>query len=1410
MRKFWAAMLSALLIFPMLFQSQAQAAVKFNILIDGVRLTTSQAPVMIQGRVMLPMRAIFEALDAKVKWNQKTQTVTAVRDNTKIVLKINSKTATINNKSVRLDVPAKNLKGATMVPVRFVSESLGEKVGWNSKTKTVSITTTSNGGRPVPVPDTGLSPASNVTVRDIANNGDGRDLQVSFSKSYTESRADQYRVMIVKAEKSYNFNQSAARMVPSSNYSVVFPTGSSNTVTLTSGTRDVDGDYIRENQAYRAYVLTAGRYNGEFALSSPSSSITLSNTNAVETATNVKGNDVNDYGDGRDLSVSFTRAQKEDLVSNYRIMVVKTKDISKFDLAAAKSVPSQYYTTVYKTSGSGTTLTTALSSSTRDTSGEYIKNGVPYTLFVMSVSSNENTLASKLSSGSSSITLATGSTTAPVITQVTDVSNYGDGRDLRVNFTKLSDESGIGSYRIFVVKSSDYHNFNLNKAKSVSSSNYTQVNKTGYNITQTLSSGARDVDGSTIRNGVYYRVFVMSVGTGNNYGNNNLSSVSSDIILSNNNGGSSYVGSVSNLYVSDISDNGDGRDLQVSFNRPSDENNISHYRAFVVKSNKASNFDLYAANNSSYYTDIYKTGYSNITKSLQSGSRDTDGDYIRNGTDYRVFILSVGNGNYSGNNTLSSYSSIITLSGNRNVVKAVSNLNVKDNGRDLEVSFTRASDEYNISHYRALFVKSSKAGSFKLSDANYSSYYTRIDTTGYNITKSLSYDSRDTDGDLIRNGGSYRLYILSVGNSNYSGDNAMTSYGSNITLVNKNKVDPVSKVTVADVSDNNGLGLKVSFDRPSNDSNISHYLAYVVKSDKANNFNLSTVGSSSSNRIDKANNTITLSSSSLDSEGKKIESGIKYYVFIRSVGNGGYSDAMTSYGPNITLVNKSKVDPVSKVTVADVSDNNGLGLKVSFDRPSNDSNISHYLAYVVKSDEANNFNLSTVGSSSSNRIDKANNSITLSSSSLDSEGKKIESGIKYYVFIRSVGNGGYSDAMTSYGPNITLVNKSKVDPVSKVTVADVSDNNGLGLKVSFDRPSNDSNISHYLAYVVKSDKADSFTLSTVGSSSYTQIDKANNTITLSSSSLDSEGKNIESGIKYYVFIRSVGNGSYSDAMTSIGPNITLVNKSKVDPLSPPTKVDATVDTKSGDISITFETSNDAATVSKYRVMLVPTTTQDFKLADAEKQGNKYAEVEPSSSSFKADFKFGKATDVKGNLITTDTPYNAYVLAVANDQKTTKNVLSDASNEVTITNPAQAIIEKASVKATDSILEVKFKPAANETNITQYEIMIVPESDSSFDPKKAAASKTAATAKTTGTPTVKVVKSKAGKDYSEEVQIQDQDSLGNPIVDGNYKVYVLSVNTNGSREVKAVSKPSELIPLKATTSAGSDTQTTSSK
>lgn len=112
-----------------------------SVTIDGKIKTFDVMPVMENDRVLVPMRGIFETLGADVSWNDKTMTVTAVKDDTIVELQIDNKTAKVNDKEIELDVPAKLVSKRTMVPVKFVADALGYNANWNAETNTVVITT---------------------------------------------------------------------------------------------------------------------------------------------------------------------------------------------------------------------------------------------------------------------------------------------------------------------------------------------------------------------------------------------------------------------------------------------------------------------------------------------------------------------------------------------------------------------------------------------------------------------------------------------------------------------------------------------------------------------------------------------------------------------------------------------------------------------------------------------------------------------------------------------------------------------------------------------------------------------------------------------------------------------------------------------------------------------------------------------------------------------------------------------------------------------------------------------------------------------------------------------------------------------------------------------------------------------
>lgn len=868
-KKLWISILVVLVVIPMMFQSSVKAATPISIIIDGVRLSTDQAPVMVNGRTMVPLRAIFEAFNATIKWNQKAQTVTATKDDTTIMLKIGSKTATINNKAVTLDVPGLNLKGRTMVPTRFVSEALGHEVGWNPKTQVVTITTSaSNVGN--------AGPVSNVIAQDVSDFGDGRDLQVSFTRAANESLVDHYRVLIVKSGNILNL--SSAQTITSYNYSTVLPTGTNPSVKLTSGTRTIDGDSIKNNQAYVAYVLTVGKGSNTSALSIGSSSITLVNK-TVTAINNVQVNDISDYGDGRDLSVSFNKLSDESKISSYRIFVVKGNNYSNFNLSTANNVSSANSTLVSKT---GNNITQILSSASRDTDGALLKTGVSYRVFVMAID-NSNAANNVLSSVSSAITLTNIGVSNLT---VSDVSNYNDGRDLRVSFTHATDETYISQYRIMVVPTSYYSSFSLAEANNVTNANYTAASTNGTSTSLTLSSSARDVRGALIKNAVSYKVYILSIGSGSNSGGNVLSNASSVITLIYD----SSVSTVFNLSVSDVYDYGDGRDLRVSFTHATDETYISQYRIMVVPTSYYGSFDLYAANNvvSGNYTAVSTSG-SSTNQVLYSSTRDVLGDLIKSGSSYRVYVLSVGSGGYSDSNELSSASPIITLFNNSSL-KAVTNLNVSDvkdygDGRDLQVSFNHATDETYINQYRIMVVPTSDYSSFSLPDANNvsSANYTSVSTSGSSTSQVLDSSARDVRGNLIKAGISYKVYVLSVGNGNYAGPNAISGESSAITL-STNK-SPVISVTNVTYREDNGRIL-ISFDKSANESNISEYRVLVVPSKQGfGTADALAVNSSYySSVIPNGTNPSTFTATR-DVNGNAIVKGVKYKVYVLAVAN---------------------------------------------------------------------------------------------------------------------------------------------------------------------------------------------------------------------------------------------------------------------------------------------------------------------------------------------------------------------------------------------------------------------------------------------------------------------------------------------------------------------------------------------
>ncbi|MCM3716428.1 stalk domain-containing protein [Alkalihalobacillus oceani] len=87
-------------------------------------------PVIRNGRMLVPVRSFFEEAGLQLKWDAAAKRIEGRAPGTEIVMTLNSKQAYVNGQLVSLDVPATIENGRTLVPLRFISEALEAKVDW--------------------------------------------------------------------------------------------------------------------------------------------------------------------------------------------------------------------------------------------------------------------------------------------------------------------------------------------------------------------------------------------------------------------------------------------------------------------------------------------------------------------------------------------------------------------------------------------------------------------------------------------------------------------------------------------------------------------------------------------------------------------------------------------------------------------------------------------------------------------------------------------------------------------------------------------------------------------------------------------------------------------------------------------------------------------------------------------------------------------------------------------------------------------------------------------------------------------------------------------------------------------------------------------------------------------------------
>ncbi|WP_025026956.1 stalk domain-containing protein [Caldalkalibacillus mannanilyticus] len=114
---------------------------EISIMVDGARLQVQPMPFIEDNTTLLPLRAVSTHFGAGVWWNGATRTVGINQGNTQIAFVVGASQARVNGRQVNIPT-SKIVNGSTFVPIRFISETFGYRVGWDGATRTVTIDTT--------------------------------------------------------------------------------------------------------------------------------------------------------------------------------------------------------------------------------------------------------------------------------------------------------------------------------------------------------------------------------------------------------------------------------------------------------------------------------------------------------------------------------------------------------------------------------------------------------------------------------------------------------------------------------------------------------------------------------------------------------------------------------------------------------------------------------------------------------------------------------------------------------------------------------------------------------------------------------------------------------------------------------------------------------------------------------------------------------------------------------------------------------------------------------------------------------------------------------------------------------------------------------------------------------------------
>ncbi len=373
---------------------------------------------------------------------------------------------------------------------------------------------------------------------------------------------------------------------------------------------------------------------------------------------------------------------------------------------------------------------------------------------------------------------------------------------------------------------------------------------------------------------------------------------------------------------------GNAEDLQYSFTAAGDEVDINNYRVICVKKENANAFNIDLANAlpADEYLEIMPDGSAEYSGAFSALSRDSDGDIITLGQEYKLFILNVMEPPVGYENILSQASDVVQLI---DIVSPATDVFVTDvfdtgNGSDLKVQFSEPAINQGISEYRIMLVQKDLADVFTLDDANLiaAGNYTPVETDSVSYIINLNALTKDVDGNLIEPE-KYKCFVLSVSDGTSTNQSALSIPSSATTI--ETITSAAQNILFEDIAETgNGNDVKISFDAPVYEQTIVEYRIILVDFITAFDFDLDAALAVPASRyitVIPNDNPITIfgNTNTKDSEGNLIVWGVPYFAYVLSTPSTyGIGDTL-SQPSNQLIINFPVVESISENTIEGVN-----------------------------------------------------------------------------------------------------------------------------------------------------------------------------------------------------------------------------------------------------------------------------------------------------------------------------------------------------------------------------------------------------------------------------------------------------------------------------------------------------------